>query len=117
MIRIKKFAENLLAWMKESETNDWLIPSTYLLSNIMSRFYYNLKSIRPDKFDNVGGWMSFVVSIFLNSVIIEEYYWNKSLGSNFKIRHSKLSSSNRYFLDNLKVVNDNLDILGFHFGS
>jgi hypothetical protein len=109
----KQFAASLLAWMKKSENDDWLIPSTYLLSNIMSRFYYNLKSISPYNFDNVGDWMSFVVSILLNSVIIEEYFWNKSLDSDFKIRHSKLSSSNRYFVANLRVVLQNIEKFGF----
>ncbi len=109
----KQFAASLLAWMKKSENDDWLIPSTYLLSNIMSRFYYNLKSISPYNFDNVGDWMSFVVSIFLNSVIIEEYYWNMSLDSNIKIRHSKLSSSNRYFVANLRVVRNHKEKFGF----
>jgi len=109
----KQFAASLLAWMKKSENDDWLIPSTYLLSNIMSRFYYNLKSISPYNFDNVGDWMSFVVSIFLNSVIIEEYYWNMSLDSNIKIRHSKLSSSNRYFIANLRVVRNHKEKFGF----
>jgi len=109
----KQFAASLLAWMKKSENDDWLIPSTYLLSNIMSRFYYNLKSISPYNFDSVGDWMSFVVSIFLNSVIIEEYYWSMSLDSNIKIRHSKLSSSNRYFVANLRVVRNHKEKFGF----
>jgi len=109
----EQFAKSLSAWMKESETNDWLIPSTYLLSNIMSRFYDNLKSIKSDSFAYVGDWMSFVVSIFLNSVIIEEHYWNMSLESKYKIRHSKLYNSNRYFLDNLRVVQTNKKNFGF----
>lgn len=92
MTEFKQFAASLLASIEESsENDDWLIPSTYLLSNIMSRFYYNLKSISPYNFDYVGDWMSFVVSIFLNSVIIEEYFWNKSL--DFQILKSGIQCS------------------------
>lgn len=96
---------------------NWLIqprpsPSPYLLSRIFTRFYDNLEVINLKPGTSAGNWMSFMICVFLNSVIIEEYSWNKSLNSNIKIRHSMLDSSNRYFLDNLKVVNDNLE----HFG-
>lgn len=115
-------SENLEGFLKI--LTDWLgqkvqPPSTNFLVRVSSRSFENLEALSNSNFESLAEWMSLVVLVFLNSVLIEESLDQEDLvseGTDSKvekvdrklvdrsIRQTKIISSSLHFVDNLKMT-------------